>query len=187
MDWLTTLGRKVRCFVVPGVAACLLAAQPLLAEDGIRGNLVSVQWLEKNLHRDDVLLLDASPGQMHSMQHIPGAINVDVFTWGGREMTAAEMERRIQSWGVSAGRKVVIYDQGGSYMATSLFFDLYYHGFPAADLFVLDGGIAKWKATGGAVTKDPGATPKPGSSASRNAGKTCASGCRNSWLPPATR
>ena len=162
MDWLTTLGRKVRCFVVPGVAACLLVVQPLLAENGIRGNLVSVQWLEKNLHRDDVLLLDASPGQMHSMQHIPGAINVDVFTWGGREMTAAEMERRIQSWGVSAGRKVVIYDQGGSYMATSLFFDLYYHGFPAADLFVLDGGIAKWKATGGAVTKDPSATPKPG-------------------------
>ncbi|MBK8739892.1 MAG: hypothetical protein IPM02_10270 [Betaproteobacteria bacterium] len=162
MNWLMRLGKRARCFFLPGVAACLLVAQPLLAEEGIRGNLASVQWLEKNLHRNDVLLLDAAPGQLYSMQHIPGAINVDVFTWGGREMTAAEMEGRIQSWGVSAGRKVVIYDQGGSYMATSLFFDLYYHGFPAADLFVLDGGIAKWKATGGAVTKDPVATPKPG-------------------------
>jgi thiosulfate/3-mercaptopyruvate sulfurtransferase len=133
-----------------------------MAAEGINGNLVSVQWLEKNLNRDDVLLLDASIGQLYSAKHIPGAVNVDVFTFGGREIPAAEMERRIQSWGVSAGKKVVIYDQGGTYMATSLFFDLYYHGFPADNLFVLDGGIAKWQATGGAVTKDPSAAPKPG-------------------------
>ena len=162
MNWLMRLGRLARCFFLPGAAACLLAAPPLLAEEGIRGNLASVQWLEKNLQRDEVLLLDASPGQMYSAQHIPGAVNVDVFTWGGREMSAPEMEKRIQSWGVSEGKKVVIYDQGGSYLATSLFFDLYDHGFPAADLFVLDGGIARWKATGGAVTKDPVAAPKPG-------------------------
>ena len=41
------------------------------------------------------------------------------------------MERRIQSWGVSLAKQIVLYDQGGSYFATSLFFDLYYHGFPA--------------------------------------------------------
>ena len=135
---------------------------PVAAAETVKGNLVNVQWLEQNLQRQDVLLLDASPGQLHAAKHIPGAVSVDVFSFGGRESSVAEMEQRIQSWGVSAGKKVVIYDQGGTYMATSLFFDLYYHGVSLKDLFVLDGGIAKWQATGGAVTKDVTAAPKPG-------------------------
>ena len=144
------------------IASCLCMVQPGEAAETGKGNLVSVQWLEKNLTRDDVLLLDASFGQMYAAKHIAGAVNVDVFTFGGRENLAAEMEKRIQSWGVSDGKKIVIYDEGASYMATSLFFDLYYHGFPPENLFVLDGGIAKWQATGGAVTKDSTPAPKPG-------------------------
>ena len=31
-------------------------------------------------------------------------------------------------------------------MATRLFYDLYYYGFPAKDLMILDGGLSKWKA-----------------------------------------
>jgi 3-mercaptopyruvate sulfurtransferase SseA len=137
----------------------LVVAQPADAADGGKGNLVSVAWLEANLKRDDVLLLDASPAQLHKAKHIPGAVNVDLFSFGGREISAAEMERRIRSWGVSEGKKVVIYDQGGTYLATSLFFDLYYYGYPAEDLRVLDGGLARWQATGGAVTAE--STPAP--------------------------
>lgn len=144
------------------IAGCLLAAPPAMAAEGINGNLVSAEWLAKNLDRDDVVLLEASFGPMNSVQHIPGAVNVNLVSFGGREIPAAEMERLIQSWGVSAGKKVVIYDQGGTYVATSLFFDLYYHGFPADALFVLDGGMSKWQATGGLVTKDSSAVPKPG-------------------------
>lgn len=145
------------------IAGSLFVAQPILAAEGGKSPLVSVEWLEKNLKRDDVLLIDASPGQMYAAKgHIPGAVNVDVFTFGGREMSAADMERLIRSWGVSADKKIVIYDQGGTYFATSLFFDLHYHGFPAKGLAVLDGGLAKWQAAGGAVTKEPTAAPKPG-------------------------
>ena len=144
------------------VISSLLMVQPALAAEGSNGQLVSVQWLENNLKRDDLLLLDASPGQVYSANHIPGAVNVDVFSFGGRETSAAETQRRIQSWGVSAGKKIVIYDQGGTYLATSLLFDLYYHGLPAGALAVLDGGLAKWQAVGGAVTKDPTPAPKPG-------------------------
>lgn len=163
MNSLKTISMQTmrQCFLL-AVAVCLLAAQPSMAAEGIDGNLASVEWLEKNLNRDDVLVLEASFGPMNSAQHIPGAVNVNLVSFGGREIPAAEMERLLQSWGVSAGKKIVIYDQGGTYMATSLFFDLYYHGFPADDLFVLDGGMAKWRASGGAVTKDPGAAPKPG-------------------------
>jgi thiosulfate/3-mercaptopyruvate sulfurtransferase len=139
--------------------ACTLLALPAIAAAPI----VSVEWLQKNLGREDVLVIDASPGQLHRGKgHIPGAVNVDVFTFGGREIPIAEMEQRIQSWGVGPEKKVVLYDQGGTYLATSLFFDLYYHGFAVENLAVLDGGLAKWTAAGGAVTKDATPAPRPG-------------------------
>jgi 3-mercaptopyruvate sulfurtransferase SseA len=149
-------------FLVALIASGLVLVHSALAAERQSSRLVSVHWLESNLKRDDVMLLDASPPPMHAARHIPGAVNVDVFSFGGREVSVAEMERRIQSWGVSPGKKVVLYDQGGAYFATSLFFDLYYHGFPAENLFVLDGGLAKWQAAGGAITKDPTPTPTAG-------------------------
>ena len=125
--------------------------------------LVTPEWLAKRLDRGDILVIDASPTKLHAAGHIPGAVSVDVFTYGGVEMTAAQMEKLIQSWGVSADRQVVIYDQGATYLAPSLYFDLYSNGFPADKLAILDGGFPKWQATGGAVTKDPTPAPKAGS------------------------
>ncbi|MGH6623195.1 MAG: sulfurtransferase, partial [Burkholderiaceae bacterium] len=150
-------------WVLAAVAASVFAVSPAMATAGDRGHLVSAAWLAQNLKSEDLLVLDASPPPMYAAKHIPGAINVDVFTYGAQEIPAAEMERRFQSWGISAGKKIVIYDQGGSYMATRLFFDLYYQGFPATDLLVLDGGLAKWQEVGGQVTKEPTPTPTPGS------------------------
>ena len=118
------MSKKLSVWFFVFITSSLLLLQPAVAAEGGKGNLVSVEWLAKNLKRNDVLLLDASFGQLYAAKHIAGAVNVDVFTFGGRDNLAAEMEGRIQSWGVSAGKKVVIYDQGGSYMATSLFFDL---------------------------------------------------------------
>jgi 3-mercaptopyruvate sulfurtransferase SseA len=138
-----------------------LMAEPAMAAPG-RSPLASVQWLEKSLARADLLVLDASPGKLHAAGHIPGAVHVDVFTFGGRALSPAEMEPLIRSWGVTPGKKIVIYDQGATYFATSLFFDLYYHGVPEKDLLVLDGGLARWKAAGGAVTKEASPPPKPG-------------------------
>ncbi|GMV57583.1 MAG: hypothetical protein AMXMBFR72_06980 [Betaproteobacteria bacterium] len=145
------------------LAIALLFAQPAAATDGIRGNLVGVHWLQRNLGAADLLLLDASPAQLHAAKHIPGAVNVDLFSFGIQRVSAAEMEQRLQSWGIGPGRRIVIYDQGGDMMATRLFFDLYYHGVPAQDLFILDGGLAKWQAIGGAVTKEPTPAPARGS------------------------
>ena len=157
------MGKSLRHWLsVVIVSSGLVFIPPVSAAEGQSGRLVTVQWLESNLKRDDVLLLDASPPPMHAARHIPGAVNVDVFSFGGREILAAEMERRIQSWGVSPAKKIVLYDQGGTYFATSLFFDLYYYGFPAENLYVLDGGLAKWQAAGGAITKEPTAPPAAG-------------------------
>ncbi len=150
----------IQCLLVT-IAGSLFLVQPASAAEA-SGRLVAVDWLEKNLKRDDVLVIDASFAKMHAAGHIPGAVNVDVFTFGGRQPSTVEMEQLIQSWGVSPGKKIVLYDQGGTYLATSLFFDLYYYGVPAENLVVLDGGLAKWQAAGGAVTKDATPAPKRG-------------------------
>ncbi len=145
------------------LAGCLLVALPATAAEGVTRNLVDVQWLEQHLHDPDVLILDASLGPAYTAQHIPGAVSVDAFVYGGKELPLADAERLYQSWGVSPGMTVVLYDQGGSFMATRLFFSLYYHGFPAKNLAILDGGLSKWQEAGLPVTKDVTPAPKKGS------------------------
>lgn len=141
------------------VAAGLFVARPSLSAEGDAGPLVTVGWLAQNRERADVLVLDASPSPMYAAGHIPGAVSASVMSYGAREVTPAEMERLFQSWGASAGKRIVLYDQGDPMWATRLFFDFHYHGFPVENLRILDGGLSKWKETGGAVTKE--ATPAP--------------------------
>ncbi len=143
----------------------MLVAQPLMAAEGVKGNLVDVRWLEKNLQNADVLLLDAQPPQLHAKAHIPGAVSADVFTlasFGVRDTPIAQIEKIYQAMGVSPGKKIVMYDQGGTWFAPRVFFSLTYHGFPAKDLYILDGGFAKWQAEGLPVTKDATPPPKAG-------------------------
>jgi thiosulfate/3-mercaptopyruvate sulfurtransferase len=138
------------------VLASLLSL-PAWAEPVPRGRLVGPAWLQA--HRDEVLLLDASMTPQHRAGHIAGAVSVDLYRYGPDVPTPAAMEQRLQSWGVSPGRTIVVYDKGGDSMATRVFYDLYYHGVPERDLYVLDGGLARWRAEGGAVTQE--ATPPP--------------------------
>ncbi len=153
--------KVLRSCLLLAVAGCLILAQPLRAAERIQGHLVTVNWLEKNLTNPDVLILDASP-QSYAAQHIPGAVSVNVFElfiYGLGGAPVAQTEQLFQSWGISSGKKIVMYDSGGDIMATRLFFDLDYHGFPAENLFILDGGLFKWKKEGLPVAKD--ATPAP--------------------------
>lgn len=136
------------------VAICLLLVKTLSAQEGINGNLVSVSWLEKNLKNTNVLIIDASPGQVYKLKHVPGAISYDIFTYGVQELPVDEIEKRYQTWGISPGKKIVMYDQGGTFMATRLLFSLYYYGFPAKDLFIVDGGLSKWQEKGLPVTNE---------------------------------
>lgn len=148
-----------RALVVLSGFAFLL---PLSMARAQSGALVDVAWLQQNLGRADLLLLDASPPPMFAAGHIPGAVNASVFGYGATEQTPAQMHKLFQSWGVGTGKRVVVVDQGGSFFAPRLFFDLYHHGFPAERLFLLDGGLAKWRAAGGVVTTEATAPPAPG-------------------------
>jgi 3-mercaptopyruvate sulfurtransferase SseA len=141
-------------------ASLPLIALPCSAADGgVQGHLASVDWLKKNLTRNDLVLVDASPSPLHRQRHIPGAIASTLFTFGPKDLPVEQIEAHLRAWGVGPTQQIVLYDQGGTYMATRLFWDLVHHGLPAERLLILDGGLSKWLAEGGAVTQD--ATPKP--------------------------
>ena len=145
------------------IFSSLLLSQPLTETEWIKGNLVSVNWLEKNLKNHEVLILDASQPQQYSLQHIPGAINADFMSYGVKEVSAGEIQERFQSWGISMDKKIVIYDRGTPMLATRVFYDLYYSGFPVKNLFILNGGFTKWQESGKPVTKEMSTSPKKGS------------------------
>src|SRR5580765_4897869 len=118
------------CFVL-GVAGLLLLGQPVgaMAEEGVGGNLVDVNWLAKNLKNPDVVILDASP-ETYATKHVPGAIGVniyDLFAYGFGGISDARVEQQFRLWGIDPEKKIVIYDKGGDQLATRLFFDLDYH------------------------------------------------------------
>jgi len=143
-------------------AVCIVATTlPAWGQDGRQGRLVDVAWLQR--HAAEVLLLDASFTSHHRAGHIAGAVSADLYRYGPNEVSRAAMEQRLQSWGVSPGRKIVVYDRGADMMAPRLFYDLYYNGVPADDLFILDGGLTRWRAQGGAVVQDTTSPPTPGS------------------------
>jgi len=116
-------------------------------------------------HLEKVLLLDASMTHQHQAGHIAGAVSADMYRYGPDEPSQQAMAQRMRSWGISPGIKIVVYDQGGDWMAARLFHDLYVHGVSAQDLAVLDGGLAAWKASGGSISGAASAaatgTPKP--------------------------
>ena len=152
--------KPMRAFLV--VFASLFAFVAAAADSG-RANLVDTRWLAANLQSPDILVLDASPA--YAKGHIPGAVSVNVMqvaTFGVRDVTFQDVERMYQGLGIDPARRVVIYDQGGSWFAPRLFFSLTYYGFPADQVAILDGGMAKWTADGLPVSKDPTPAPKPG-------------------------
>lgn len=125
------------------------------------GPLVTAAWLKAELPRGEITLLDASATPAFRKGHIAGAASADLYAYGIEQPTPEQMTRRLQSWGVSPGRRIVVYDTGGSMMATRLFHDLMHAGVPAQDLAILDGGLAARQAAGGAATQQS-APPTPG-------------------------
>lgn len=129
--------------------------------DTPRGNLVSAEWLSTNLRHPKIVLIDTSQTPAHKAKRIPGAAHYDFYADGGRDLPLAAAERRFQSLGINGDSVVVLYDEGGEIGAANMFFLLTYHGFPRSQLFVLDGGLARWAAIGGEVASAAAPASQP--------------------------
>ncbi len=149
-------------FIFLSVCLALPAAAYASADPGRNGNLVSVDWLKRNLAHKDLVLLDASAPPIYAKSHIPNAVSASILMHGVQEMDPPRMEARYRGYGIRNDSLIVIYESADAMWAHHLFYDLYYHGFPPDRLLLLDGGLEKWKAEGGEVTITPTAKPPLG-------------------------
>ncbi|TAN32550.1 sulfurtransferase [bacterium] len=120
------------------------------------GPLVGVDWLRAHLDDPEVRVIDfrwyldgRNGADAYSRGHIPGAVFVDLEAvtgseGGGRHPLPAgeQFEMEMRKAGISAGTKVVAYDDAGGSVAARLWFLLGWFGHQAQA--VLDGGLQAW-------------------------------------------
>jgi thiosulfate/3-mercaptopyruvate sulfurtransferase len=145
-------------------------------------SLITVDELRAALAREVPTLLDVRwelggpPGRdLYLEGHIPGAAFVDLDTalagppgaCGRHPLPDADVfAEAMRAAGVSADRRVVVYDAGNSVAAARAWWLLRYFGHP--EVLVLDGGFSGWLAAGyaierGATAAEPGDfVPQPG-------------------------
>ena len=118
--------------------------------------LVSTQWLKENLGKvivvesnEDILLYDTG--------HIPSAVKLDWHTELNDPVTRDYLDgegfaKLMDAKGISRDDTVVLYGDRSNWWATYAFwvFKLFGH----EDVRLLDGGRAKWIASGGELTKE---------------------------------
>ena len=145
------------------------------------GPLVDSAWLGRNLGDPDLRVVDCRwrlgrPGEGElewQAGHIPGAAFLDLDRDlssppgpAGRHPlpSTGQFEAAARRAGISAGTRVVVYDEALDGGATRLWWLLRHHGH--GDVAVLDGGLASWRAGGGPLRPGPEAI-EPGSFESR--------------------
>lgn len=130
--------------------------------------LVSTQWLEDHLNSPDVQVIDSSwhlpnegrdPAAEFAAEHIPGAIYFDMdavadLSTGLQHMLPSSdfFSQEAGKLGLSNNKLLVIYDVVGLKSAPRVWWTFRTMG--VEDVYILDGGLPKWKAEGRAVTNE---------------------------------
>ena len=112
--------------------------------------LISTNALRQILNDPNLVLIDARSFKEYSEAHIPGAVNLDLFafhwfdtTKKGIESFNAQTKELFSFVGVTNEKKVVFYDNVSGILAARGVWMLLYFSHP--QVFMLDGGINKWK------------------------------------------
>ena len=124
--------------------------------------LKSTEWLAQHLRDRDVAVVDASdflPTQQRDAHaeyltaHIPGAVFFDIEAVCDHSTELPHMlpgttqfGDAVGALGIGDGDTVVVYDSRGLYSAARVWWT--FRIFGAANVFILDGGLPKWKAEG---------------------------------------
>jgi thiosulfate/3-mercaptopyruvate sulfurtransferase len=150
--------------------------------------LVSTDWLAARLGGPDVVVVDASyylPAQNRDARaefcaaHIPGAVFFDIEAVADHSAglphmlpTAPDFSAAAGALGIGDGDTVVVYDCTGMFSAARVWWT--FRVFGAEKVFILDGGLPKWKAEGRAVEAGDGRRDARRFSARLNAGAVAA-------------
>ena len=159
-------------------AAMLFSATLAATATGAHAEpLVSAQWLNDHLRDANLVVLDirsaidGSKPESFAQGHIPGAVHSDYDKAGWRVTrnnvpfmvpTTAELEKLIGELGIDENSHVVLVPVGVNVLdfssAARTYWTLKYVG--VANVSILDGGLAAWKAAGYTLDTGPHA-PSP--------------------------
>lgn len=135
--------------------------------------LKSTGWLAEHFRDRDVAIVDASyflPTQKRDAHaeylsgHIPGAVFFDIEAVCDHSTDLPHMlpgstqfGEAVAALGIGDGDTIVVYDSQGLYSAARVWWT--FRIFGAKSVFILDGGLPKWKAEGRPV--ETGGTKRP--------------------------
>lgn len=112
--------------------------------------IISTAELEKILKDSDLLLIDTRSYKEYTEGHIPGAVNLDLFSFhwidtskDGLDAFNAQTQKIFSFIGVTNEKKVIFYDDISGMLAARGVWLLMYFSHP--QVMMLDGGIKKWK------------------------------------------
>lgn len=131
--------------------------------------LVTTEWLAANLGAPGLVVLDGSfylPAMKRDAAaeylagHIPGAIRFDIDEIADHSTdlphmlpSAADFAAAVGKLGISDQDTIVAYDGHGMFSSPRVWFT--FRLFGAENVFILDGGLPKWKAQGLALESGP--------------------------------
>lgn len=135
---------------------------------------VSTEWLAASLTDPDLRIIDGSwylpqvgrdPRAEFLAGHIPGAVFYDVDEFADNAsglphmlQTPEDFSRTAGHLGIADGMRIVVYDGDGLFSAPRVRWNFMTMG--ARDVFILEGGLPKWKAEGRPLETGP-AAPAP--------------------------
>jgi thiosulfate/3-mercaptopyruvate sulfurtransferase len=124
--------------------------------------LVTTDWLADNLGSPDLVVLDGSfylPAMKHDAEaeylagHIPGAVRFDIDEVADKSVDLPHMLPPPEAFAVAAGQlgirdtdTIIAYDGHGMFSSPRVWFT--FRLFGADNVFILEGGLPKWKAEG---------------------------------------
>ncbi len=127
--------------------------------------LVTTQWLQDHLDAPDIVVVDGSyylPAMKRNAReeylagHIPGAVYFDIDAISDHSNDLPHMlpspeafSSAMRSMGIGDGSTIVVYDGVGLFSAPRVWWT--FRTFGVRDVYILDGGLPKWKAEGRAL------------------------------------
>ncbi len=135
--------------------------------------LVTTEWLAANLGAPNLVVLDGSfylaamkrdADAEYLAGHIPGAIRFDIDDVADHSTdlphmlpSSADFAAAVGKLGISERDTIVAYDGHGMFSSPRVWFT--FRLFGAENVFILEGGLPKWKAEGRALESGPVSHP----------------------------